>query len=401
MSQAKGLPRVRVTLNGQDLEALGYAGQLSGVEVRLKEGAISTAKIVLANPRDSITGDRRFREDAQVTVEMGYGDNLGFMGNFFLTNPSNAIGVEKNNVTLFCYGEAIKATRIERRRQFGSVRISGLAERIAAEEGWAAEVIRSETIYETLTQLNESNLRFLDRLGRKLGYFIEVFDGTLRFGPRRNDRSGLIFTKSMSGDDLALRRLIPEGTALKAAANIIATGFDPRSKQIVKADAGTVSDEGPMRAIKESREGKGDSAEVIVWGVNDRRKIPSVFLRPGWAIRGSADEAREFVRGQWRNRRWPIKADAVVDGHPKLLPGSLITLENVDIWSGQWFVEEACHKFFGSSTGYTAEACLLSSSRGKLVEGQPYDDTVERPQDVTDMRPIEQGGRLVGSYEVQ
>lgn len=399
-SGVRGEPRFEVSVNETPISALGYGEHLKSVTVELEEGRIPYAKISLASPNSRLLGDRNFAEDFVIGVRAGWGGAMLPLGNFALTMPGDDIGEGPQQLVLECFGEAVFATRVRRRRQFTNARASQIAGLIAEEEGWAADLVRTSTVYERRTQMNETNLSFLNRLARPIGYVVEVVNGTLYFGPRRSlEAEDMVAASGAAGDELALQAFRPRRKAIVGAQAAVAASLDRRAGAVVKHVASAVSQEGPMRAVAGSYGTGEERAERIVWGAEDPRQVPFRYVEPGWAVQGSQSEAQEVGEGVWRDMRWPIAGEARFSGHPMIVPGLVLRLADVGVYSGKWFVRRAVHSYFVRAAGYVVDAELISVARGALIERSPFGKRTSDSDavDTVDMRPAAEGGQLAGT----
>jgi hypothetical protein len=334
-----------VEIEGTDLAQAAMAGNVEQVLVEESCGVIPVARVVLYNERLRLTDDALFREGNRMTIRTGYPlTGLEKRGTFILAAPRFAFRKGKEpTITLTAYGEQILLAREQKRRVFKKRRDSDIAEEIAGEHGFAADVERTDPVHEQVAQMNETDAQLLLKRARLHGYELSVRDGTLHFHPPRFEDSGvqILYDK---GEKSGLGKLDVTARTHLMGAEFRASQIDPLKKEVFDLASREVPD--PI-----TKEVQGRSREPLVMA----RELASVDGRqPVIFLTGEGHEqTREQVERQneaySQHTRWLVEGEGEAIGLEKVRAGTMIEILGIGRIGGWYLITAARHDI---SAGY-------------------------------------------------
>jgi phage protein D len=212
-------------------------------------------------------------------------------------------------------------------RDFPNSSDSDIASKIAGETGLTAKVKSTSPVHEYVFQDNETNLAFLQRRAAPLGYVIYADGKDLHFEPPASSREVEL---KWAKDGLSTFR--PRLTTLGQPTEITVRGWNPMEKQVVRGQS--AAGEG-QPVIKESRnrvamaEVYGKAPALLSTTIRDEKYAQSVAT--GEANRRSGEY---------------VQAEGVCGGHPGLVAGVKVKIENIgDRFGGAYIVTSATHVY--------------------------------------------------------
>ena len=137
------------------------------------------------------------------------------------------------------FDKMFRLNRTKHSRSFLKMKDSEIAEQIASEMGLRSDVKSTSQRFDYIFQNNQSNLNFLKMRAKRIDYEVEVEENTLVFQPARHEKRE-DSTKLKWEDNLIEFR--PKIDATKVIDEITVTGWDPKSKKLIKGKA-TAGDE--------------------------------------------------------------------------------------------------------------------------------------------------------------
>lgn len=191
---ARTTPRFVVEIEGRDLSREGMSALVERIVIEETEDKAPIARILLENTEGTLNDNPLLTNRSSLLVSMGWADTkLVSRGRFIIHKPDFLFGYGgKDLVEVLAYGEVIRlAEQGEQRREWVNVRDSDIAQSIAEQYGWTADVEQTSPTHERVIQANENDAEFLRRLALRTGKQMFVRNGTLHFHRVRYDQLGL------------------------------------------------------------------------------------------------------------------------------------------------------------------------------------------------------------------
>lgn len=338
-------PLYVVEIEGTDLAQAALTGNVEQVLVEESCGVIPVARVVLHNERLRLTDDALFREGNRMVIRTGYASTgLEKRGTFILSAPRYAFRKGKEpTITLTAYGEQLLLARAQKRRVFKRRRDSDIAEEIAGEHGFGADVERTDPVHEQVSQMNETDMQFLLKRARLHGYEVGVRDGTLHFHPPRFEDAGvqIIYDK---GEKSGLGKLDVTARTHLMGAELRASQIDPLKKEVF--DLASREEPDPI-----TKEVEGRSRQPLVMA----RELASVDgKQPVLFLTGEGHEqTREQLERQneaySQHTRWLVEGEGEAIGLEKVRAGTMIEILGIGRIGGWYLITAARHDI---SAGY-------------------------------------------------
>jgi phage protein D/phage baseplate assembly protein gpV len=290
------------------------------------------------------------------------------------------------------YNKSHRLHRGKQTRTFLKKKDSDLASQIAGEVGLSAQVDTTSVTHDYIIQSNQTNMAFLQSRADRLGYKVFAADGKLCF--KKGDASLGTGPELNFGEELIEFR--PSMAASHQADKVVVRGWDPKQKQLIKAEAsppsslnqGGVSKTGGAVA----KSAFGGSAQAIIVDRPVSTQAEAQSLATGLAN----DLAGEF-----------IEAEGVCYGHPGIKAGHTVTISRVGTrFSGKYYVTAATHTWSrdGYETLFTISgrqpntiSHLLEAENGHQAERGLIRGVV--PGVVTNLNDPENLGRIKVKYD--
>lgn len=233
---------VKVLLDGQDINDLGFRDALFGFEFRQDEFKSDIVFIDLYNEKKRHTDTNVIRERAIMDVWLGAGTKSEFLGRFILQKPKfmfpqSAVPF----IRLVGLDESSKLKHAgEKRRNFYNSTDSTIVNQIASENGMLADIELTTEIREQESQLNETDLTFIARLAKRNGFVFFVENQTIHFHQVRYQFNNVKL--SYGGPESNLVEFNPEKTLLNTSGIFVSTFQDKDLGTSVVATALSIDD---------------------------------------------------------------------------------------------------------------------------------------------------------------
>jgi len=353
-----------VEIEGTDLRQVAMTGNVEQVLVEESCGLIPVARVVLYNERLRLTDEALFAEGNKMVIQTGYPTTgLAKRGTFVLAAPRyNFKKGSEATITLTAYGEAIRMARVQKRRLFKKKRDSQIAEEIAGEYGFGADVERTDPVHEQVAQMNETDSQFLLKRARLHGYELDVVDGVLHFHPPRFEDSGVQITYD-KGEKSGLNRLDVVARTHLMAAEVQGTQIDPLKKEVYEVASREIPDPITEEAIGRSRTGLRMAKEMATVD----GKQPVLFL---------TNEGHEQTREQTereseafsQSTRWLIEGEGEAIGLEKVRGGTMVEIVGIGRIGGWYRITAARHDL---GRGYSLTFSVKRAWHGALGRSLP------------------------------
>ncbi|MEM7012474.1 MAG: contractile injection system protein, VgrG/Pvc8 family [Verrucomicrobiota bacterium] len=303
------------------------------------------------------TGFRHFQRDKldfgkQLEIKVGDGDAHGkiFDGRITAIEAQFPAPSVQALITVLAEDQMQDLRMTRRTRNFENTTDKAVFQKIATEHGLTAELDANGPTYQTLAQINQSDLAFIRDRARSIDAEAWVDGKTLKVvsrGKRRNDKKLTLTWRE------GLREFTVCADLAGQRTSIVAGGWDVNAKDGVShtADAKALGNElgsdlsGP--SILDQTFGKRADAIVHTAPFNsDEAKAR--------AEAGLRRMARKFVTGR-----------GVAEGDARLRAGAIVNLEKIgSMFSGGFYLNEVRH-FFDKKTGYRVSFCVERPGIGK------------------------------------
>jgi phage protein D len=247
------------------------------------------------------------------------------------------------------YDVSHKLNRSRRTRTFQDMTASDIASKIVGEAGLTADVQPTRDVYPFEQQSNETDWDYLWRLATRVSYELACTDGKIRFRPPGTSAGPPV--KLEWGQDL--RAFHPRATAIAQVEKVTVSGWDPKAKRRVSADAQTAKLDSSI-GLQRDKVSQGLGGGTIT--VSDQIVTSQ----------GEADALAQSTLDRLANA-W-LEAEGVSRGNPMIRAGSKIQITGVGTrFGGEYLVTKSTHVMRGHK-GYETEFEISGRSRRTLVD---------------------------------
>lgn len=296
-------------------------------------------RVRLANVDKKLSSTIRAKEQTSFRLRLGW-TNPGLQdhGTFIVQRPQfrfDGSAEGQMEVNIVAYGEQVKLAVTERREVYRKMRDSDIVERIAARNGFEADVDRTDPVHDQVIQANESDQKFLSRRALLHGFLVMVEDSVLKFHAPRPCESGIRLTnQTLAAGINNFLSFTAQSRTFQRGLRLRITQVDP----ITKEEFEVVSSEDPTPVQRDT--------EHDNWA--DLVTIQSIG-RPERFILNEGHEQRREQLGEQVSRmaeatRYVISGRGDAVGLETLHPQQIITLANVGRSSGRYIVTRVTHR---------------------------------------------------------
>jgi phage protein D len=247
------------------------------------------------------------------------------------------------------YDVSHKLNRSRKTRTFQDMTASDIASKIIGEAGLPAEVEPTRDVHPFEQQSNETDWDYLWRLAGRVSYEVACVDGKIHFRPPGTSAGSSV--KLEWGEDL--RAFHPRATAVAQVDKVTVSGWDPKTKRRVTANAQTAKLDSSI-GLKRDTVAKGLGGGTIT--VADQIVTSQ----------GEADALAQSTLDRLANA-W-LEAEGACRGNPRIRAGSKVQITGIGTrFSGEYLVTKSTHVMRGR-TGYETEFEISGRSRRTLVD---------------------------------
>ncbi len=341
------VPTFRVQVNGSDLP-LEAASDLLAVTVEEDVAAPGMFTLELINwdpDKLEVTwaDDELFAEGNEVTIEMGYVDQLDTLleGEITGLEPAFEVG-ETPTVTVRGHDLRHRLLRGRKTRSFTQVTDSDVATRVAGGQGLGVEAESTGVTLDYVLQRNQTDLEFLTERARRIGYEVAMEGKVLLFRSFQN-AAGEVLTLARNAD---LVEFHPRLTTFGQVDNVTVRGWSVRDKKAIVGEAAA-----------------GDEGAAMGGGTSGLRAAEEAFGAASTACVDrpvlSQAEADQMARGRLKEVALAhVTAEGVALGRSDLQAGTVIGIEGVgERFSGPYYVVSTRHVYHprrGYRTAFSA-----------------------------------------------
>lgn len=247
------------------------------------------------------------------------------------------------------YDVSHKLNRTRKTRTFQDMTASDIAKKIIGESGLTADAQATSDVYPFEQQSNETDWDYLWRLAARVSYEVTYADDKIHF--KAPGQGAGTAVKLDWGEDL--HAFHPRATAVSQIEKVTVSGWDPKAKRRVTADAQTAkldSSIGLQRAKTAQSLGGGTLcvADQIVSSQGEATAL--------------AQSTLDRVANSW------LEADGTCRGNPKVRAGTKVQIGGVGTrFGGEYLVTKSTHIIRGAKS-YETEFEISGRSRRTLVD---------------------------------
>jgi phage protein D len=329
------VPAFRVNVNGSPLPPRAVADLISAtVHEDVAAPSMFTLRLInwdMQRLRVTWADDDLFSEGDQVTVQMGYVDQLAPLITGEITGlEPEFVADEVPTLLVRGYDRRHRLMRSRNTRSFTQVKDSDIAAQIAATVGLTARVEDSGVTHSYVLQHNQTDLEFLQERAARIGYEVVVEDRTLFFRPHQHTSASLLTLRL----DRDLIEFYPRLTTMSQVGQVTVRGWNPQEKQSIIGQAGGGDQRGMMGGLT-----GGPAASNSAFGSASAASVEQPVF--------SQAEADQIARGRFNEMALAyISGDGVAVGRTDLRAGTVVTIEGLGRrFSGQYYIGSATHSY--------------------------------------------------------
>lgn len=331
------VPEIEVLIDGQKLTE-ATMGRIMTARVSYSLDKSDMFKITFNDADFTLQNSKKFEAGKEITVKLGYSQKFEKMIEGEIVRLDFSYETHAPiSMTIVGFDKMFRLNRTKNSRSFIKMTDSQIAKQIASEMGLQSDVESTSQKFDYVFQNNQSNLNFLKQRAKRIDYEVEVEESKLVFKKARHEG------RDKSVDLVWDRTLIefhPKIDATKIVDEIVVTGWNPKTKKLIK---------GKASAGDEKKSIKGDSGSSALKGKfkssNSKNfKVDSPIV--------SQEEAETIAKARLNQMNMEyITGYGVAIGEPKIQAGKLISITDVgDMLNGEYYIT-ACEHIF-SARGY-------------------------------------------------
>jgi phage protein D len=333
----KLVPEIEVLIDGQKLPE-ATMGRIITARVSYSLDRSDMFKITFNDSDFALQNSKKFEAGKEITVKLGYNQKFEKMIEGEIVRLDFAYETHSPiSMTLIGFDRMFRLNRTKNSRSFIKMTDSQMAKQIASEMGLQADVESTSQKFDYVFQNNQSNLNFLKERAKRIDYEVEVEKKKLVFRKARHEsRKGSVNLVW----DRTLMEFHPKIDATKIVDEIVVTGWNPKTKKLIKGKAKAGDEKKPIRGDSGSSALKGKFK-----GSNSKTfKVDSPLV--------SQEEANTIAKARLNQINMEyITGYGVAVGEPKIQAGKLININGVgDMLNGEYYIV-ACEHIF-SARGY-------------------------------------------------
>ena len=333
MTSAILVPDLDIRVNGTRLPA-NAQDDIQSVSVVEDLNALSMFTVVLYNWDQeklavSWSDAKLFAIGADVKISLGTVDDVHPVMTGEITSLEPAFTAdEPPTLTVRGYDHRHRLARSQKTRTFARMKDSAIASQVAMAGGLRAKVVDTKITHEYVVQHNQTDLEFLRKRARLIGYEVYVRDKVLYFQPPQHAKPAAATLRI--GEEIT--EFTPRLQTLNQVGELSVRGWDMTAKKVLvgKAAAGSEStlmggkSSGPARTKKAF--GKADAISVDV-------PVPTKAQADGMARQRFDEHALTYIQGE-----------VECAGNPQLQAGTVVKIQGAgDTFSGAYYITSVTH----------------------------------------------------------
>jgi uncharacterized protein involved in type VI secretion and phage assembly len=268
-------------------------------------------------------------------------------------------------------------------RSFQNITDSDIVKKIAQEVGIKLGTVDASGVaHDYAFQSNQTNMEFLRDRAAKIGFELFVHNGELHFRKPKPNSEELTLTWLTD-----LRSFRVRTSSAEQVDEVEVRGWDYSQKRAI------VSNKKTAKVITETNSGIGKETHSKFTGKRPNPKM-IVVDRPVFNAKEAdaiAQALCDELGGQY------VAADAKAEGNPKIQPGKVVQLKDMEQHNGKYYITETRHSFVARV--YTTEFSVRGSRGGDLLNAISPQTQLQPGQTflvgiVTDNKDLEGWGRV-------
>jgi phage protein D len=334
---SKLVPEIQILLEGQKLQD-GLTSKVTSAKINYCLEKSDMLQLTFSDDNFEIQNSGMFTHGKEIVVKLGYSQKFTKMIEAEIVRVDLDYETEAaTTITVIGFDKMFRLNRTKHSRSFLKMKDSDIASKIASEMGLKAEVDSTSVKHDYIFQNNQSNLNFLKQRARRIDYEVEVVDKSLVFKKSRHEQREKSVKLVWDRNLIAFH---PKLDASKIADEIEVTGWNPKTKELIKATA---------KAGDEKKSIKGESGSSKLKG--KFKSSTSKSFKVDSPV-SSLEEAKEIAKARLNQLNMEyITGYGVAIGEPKVVAGKLIEIDGVgDMVSGEYYITGCEHIY--SSRGF-------------------------------------------------
>lgn len=320
-----------IKINNKKIDQKVYAN-LKKVKVNSSLDTISVAKVIFFDPNGELQENSDFDIGKEIKVSLGYTEFEEIFAGEIVRVDYNFARNDISTVELICYDKLFKLSRMKHSRPFVKMKDSDIAKKMAGEAGLQTSIDATTTKHEYIFQNNESNLDFLRRRAKKLGYEVAISEGKM------------VFKKGRFKDKKKSVELNFFGTLIDFKVKIDASKV---IEEAVVSSWDYVKKEGVEEKAKAGDEPKVGSPKTMgPKDVKSKMKNKATTYTLDLPNLTSGD-AKEIGKAELTAASMEfLKATGSCEGEPKILTGKVLEIKNLGKkLSGEYYITSCEHVY--------------------------------------------------------
>ncbi len=236
-------------------------------------------------------------------------------------------------------------------RSFQNVTDSDVAQRIAKEAGLQPKVEATTQVHQYLLQNNETNLEFLRKRAKAMGFLLYAESKNLCFKPAEKDGQPVALQWGAT-----LTEFRPRLTTLSQINTVTARGWDPETRREIVGQANTGKGTPDV-----GQKTKGPDLAKSAFSIEAAHLVSSQPLRTQTA----ADQLAQVVANRHAERF--VEAEGTCQGDPAIVAGTSVKIDAVgNQFGGTYFVTSAIH-IYNASQSYSTHFSISGQTPSTLL----------------------------------
>ena len=324
----EGLVPIREVLIDGSPISVELDSALFCVEIQQSLSLVDMAILNFDNPHGAIGDSPSLNCGKEIEIKVGY---LGqvvtrFKGDIVALEPFYPFDGQPS-LRVRCYDRKHRLRRGRKQRAFLEQKVSEIAQTIASEEGFTADIEDTQVKHPYIIQTNQSNIDFLHELGRRYHVEVRVVEpGHKLVVKKPQNTEGPAKTFKWGAD---LKSFYVKTNVANVPTEVETRTWDVTQKTMTSSKATSLHGKlGAKDIVAEAKKAFGDAKRLI-------------SIRPTHDPREATAMAQSILNEEAMNA---CTGTGTVVGNKDVIPGIVIELEGLGAtWSGKYYVTGAVH----------------------------------------------------------
>ncbi len=331
----KLVPEIKILIDGSEVSKANLR-KLVNARVSLSLDGSDMFKITFEDDDMKLQDSASFAIGKEVIISLGYSQKFEKVIEAEIVRVEHQYSsTEASTVSLTGFDKMFRLNRDKKSRSFLKMKDSAIASKLAGELGLSGDVDATSTTHEYIFQNNQSNLDFLKLRAKRINYEVRVEESKLLFKKLKTQSSEVVELKREDN----LVEFNPKIDATKIVEEVTVTGWDPKTKKLVKGVA------------------KAGAEVLIVSGDAGSKKIKSKYGGASKDFKVDSPlttkaEADAIAKSRLTALSMDyIFGDGICAGEPKIKAGKVIKVSGIGKKvNGNYYVHSCEHIF--NNNGY-------------------------------------------------